>query len=83
VVRAHVGAMSVGTKRFLREVFVRLWIVMVRPARWDPVRFRRMYMFLFLFARIQAGAMLSRERWRAVSCLYVMLSRVERMCARE
>ena len=78
-VRSRPGAMSVGTARFLREVFVRLWMVMVCPARWNPVRYRRMYMLLY--DRIQAGVMQSGERWKAVRCLYMMVSRVERLCS--
>ena len=79
-VRARPGAMSMGTARFLREVFVRLWMVMVRPSRWDPVRYRRMYMLLY--DRIQAGVMQSGERWRTIRTLHMVVSRVERMCSR-
>ncbi len=45
--RVQDDAMSVGTARFALEVFVRLWVVMMRPKRSDPFRYRRMYLSLY------------------------------------
>jgi hypothetical protein len=77
--RTDDDAMSVGCARFLREVAVRFWMVMMRPTRWDPVRYRRMYRSLY--DRIQAGVMRHGERWAAVRILHMLIIRVEWMCA--
>ncbi len=39
--RSQDDAMSVGAARFLREVYVVFWMVMMRPRRWDPLACRR------------------------------------------
>ena len=77
--RTHDDAMSVGCVRFLREVAVRFWMVMMRPTRWDPVRYQRMYRGLY--DRIQAGVMRHGDRWGAVRILHMLIIRVEWMCA--
>ena len=77
--RTHDDAMSVGCARFVREVAVRFWMVMMRPTRWDPVRYRRMYRRLY--DRIQAGVMRHGDRWGAVRILHMLIIRVEWMCA--